>query len=73
MERSKMADKLKPTVEPAQALALEPRTPLGRWLALIRARIVASGEPLLDWDAIEREVLEHRGGSKGDLLEEDVC
>jgi len=30
----------------------------------IRSSIVASGEPLLDWDDIEREVAERRGTSK---------
>jgi hypothetical protein len=39
-----------------------PRTPLGARLTEIRKRIVASGQPLLDWDGIEREVAERRGG-----------
>ena len=39
----------------------EPRTPLGRRLWEIRAKIVASGEPLLGWEEIEREVAERRG------------
>lgn len=39
-----------------------PKTPLGRKLWKIRAKIIASGEPLLDWDDIEREVAERRGG-----------
>jgi len=38
----------------------EPRTALGRRLAAIRAKIVASGEPLLDFDEVEREVSERR-------------
>lgn len=37
------------------------RTPLGRRLWEIRSRIVASGEPLLGWEEIEREVSERRG------------
>jgi hypothetical protein len=37
------------------------RTPLGRRLAELRARIVASGEPLLDWSQLEREIAERRG------------
>lgn len=46
----------------------QPRTPLGRRLWEIRNRILASGEPLLDWDDIEREVAERRGGvSESDL------
>ena len=39
----------------------KPRTPLGRRLWEIRAKIVASGEPLLGWEEIEREVAERRG------------
>lgn len=39
-----------------------PRTELGRRLMAIRQEIVASGTPLLDWDDIEREVAERRGG-----------
>jgi hypothetical protein len=39
-----------------------PKTPLGRRLWEIRARIVASGEPLLGWKEIEREVADRRGG-----------
>lgn len=38
-----------------------PRTPLGQRLWNIRARIVASGEPLLTWDDIDRELAERRG------------
>lgn len=40
----------------------KPRTPLGRELWELRKRIVASGEPLLDAEGIEREVAERRGG-----------
>lgn len=38
------------------------RTELARKLWEIRKRIVASGVPLLDWDGIEREKAERRGG-----------
>jgi hypothetical protein len=38
-----------------------PRTSLGERLAQIRQRIVASGEPLLSWGEIERELAERRG------------
>jgi hypothetical protein len=41
-----------------------PKTPLGQRLWQIRQEVVESGEPLLDWDDIEREVAERRGGSK---------
>ena len=50
---------------PAQILAESsyvPRTPLGARLMEIRKRIVASGQPLLDWDEIEREGAQRRGG-----------
>lgn len=40
-----------------------PQTPLGQRLWQIRQRIVESGELLLDWEGIEREVAERRGGS----------
>ncbi len=39
----------------------QPKTPLGRKLVSIRAKIIASGEPLLNWEEIEREVAERRG------------
>ncbi|PKO20844.1 MAG: hypothetical protein CVU38_17935 [Chloroflexi bacterium HGW-Chloroflexi-1] len=39
----------------------KPQTELGRRLWEIRARIVASGEPLLGWKDIERELAERRG------------
>jgi hypothetical protein len=39
-----------------------PRTALGRELVEIRKSIVASGQHLLDWDELEREVAERRGG-----------
>lgn len=39
-----------------------PRTSLGRQLWEIRERIVASGAPLLDWDEIEEELADRRGG-----------
>ena len=38
------------------------RTPLGRKLRAIRARIVASGEPFLNWDDLEKEMASRRGG-----------
>ena len=38
-----------------------PRTPLGRRLWTIRRRILASGQPLLDWQDIENEVRDRRG------------
>jgi hypothetical protein len=48
-----------PAVEAApQGMA---RTRLGEPLLRIREQIVASGEPLLSWEDIEREVAQRRG------------
>ena len=44
-----------------RSIRYRPRTELGRRLWNIRARIVASGRPLLSWDELEREVVERRG------------
>jgi predicted DNA-binding antitoxin AbrB/MazE fold protein len=38
------------------------RTPLGKDLRELKARVVESGVPLLDWDEIETEVASRRGG-----------
>lgn len=38
-----------------------PKTALGRRLWEIRKRIVASGEPLLGWKELEKEIAERRG------------
>ena len=40
-----------------------PRTELGRKLLALRAEAVRSGIPLLDWDELEREIAERRGGT----------
>jgi hypothetical protein len=40
----------------------QPRSLLGDRLRKIRAEIVASGTPLLDWSGVEREKAERRGG-----------
>lgn len=37
------------------------RTPLGRRLDEIRTRIKASGQPLLSWEDVDRELAERRG------------
>ena len=39
----------------------KPRTPLGERLWRLRQEILRSGEPLLDWDDLEKEVAERRG------------
>jgi hypothetical protein len=41
------------------------RTPLGQRLWLLRQLAVRSGEPLLDWDDLSREVAERRGEKIG--------
>lgn len=41
--------------------SFEPKTPLGRRLWAIRKRIVASGETLLGWEEIEKEIATRRG------------
>lgn len=56
----KHADAERPGMNPEEEF--HPRTELGRRLWELRKKIVASGEPLLDWDDIEREVAERRGG-----------
>ena len=52
--------------EPLETEEYRPRTALGRRLARIRKRIVAAGEPLLDWDGVERELADRRGTWVGD-------
>ncbi len=44
-----------------EAISYKPKTPLGRKLWAIRARIVASGEPLFSWEEIEQEIASQRG------------
>ena len=41
---------------------VEPRTPLGKKLASLRAEIVASGAAMLDDRKLEEEIAERRGG-----------
>lgn len=45
----------------ASKVTLRARTPLGKKLLALRAKIVASGEPLLSWDEIDAEVRKRRG------------
>ena len=51
----------KPSDEYPVSKRFEARTPLGRRLLATRKRIVSSGESLLDWDAVDREVAQRRG------------
>jgi predicted nucleic acid-binding protein len=46
--------------------AFVPQTELGHRLWIIRQRIVSSGQPLLDWQAIERELRERTGEASGE-------
>jgi hypothetical protein len=52
----------------AQEPEFRPKTELGRRLWELRKQIVASGEPLLEWEDLEKEIAERRGGvSERDL------
>lgn len=46
----------------SEILTHETKAQLGEQLRLIRAKIVASGEPLLNQDEIEKEIASRRGG-----------
>lgn len=45
----------------SEAPGYEPRTPLGQKLMVLRRQIARSGEPLLDWEDLDREIAERRG------------
>lgn len=45
----------------ASKVSLKARTPLGKKLLSLRAKIVAGGEPLLSWEEIDIEVKKRRG------------
>jgi len=49
-------------------LSFVPRTALGKKLLASRNEMVAKGDPLLDREAIEKEVAESRGGYADDTL-----
>jgi len=52
----------------------KPRTTLGKRLKEIRARIIDSGEKLLDWDDLEIELLERKGEKRRQNIEEtNLC
>ncbi|RRR74140.1 MAG: hypothetical protein EI684_07685 [Candidatus Viridilinea halotolerans] len=55
-DRQRLVQLLVAAPPPAEAIA-----PLGVQLRALRAQIVASGEPLLDEDALAIEVAERRG------------
>jgi len=54
--------------EETDQLSYIPRTPLGKRLLAIRAKIVANGTPLLDPDEIDKEVAARRGGAQDDSV-----
>jgi predicted HTH domain antitoxin len=45
-----------------QTQLLNPVTVLGKKLVETRARLIVSGTPLLDWEEIQQEVADRRGG-----------
>ena len=49
--------------EPGKRLGSEGRTALGKRLRAIRQKLISAGEPLLDWDGIDKEIAERRGES----------
>ena len=51
-----------PRIRVVSKATYHPQTSFGKELMEIRKRIVASGERLLDWDEIEKEVARLRGG-----------
>lgn len=57
-------DPIAPDQEKQDADSYRPRTALGQRLWEIRTRIVATGEPLPDWDGLRREVAQRRGGAE---------
>ena len=59
--RLKSAERVTSEKESGGQRDFVPRTELGRRLWRIRQRILASGQPLLDWDGIESELRDRRG------------
>jgi hypothetical protein len=60
IEKERMEEGMEPFSSP-------PKTPLGKRLREIRAKIFASGVPLLDWEEIAHEVADRRGGFESDM------
>ena len=56
----------------AVANSYQPQSALGRDLRRIRAELVASGEPLLDWADIEKDVSIRRGGQHDESDDTDL-
>jgi hypothetical protein len=51
-----------PAPETAPEPEFEPKTELERLLWEARREFLLSGDPMLDWDGLEREIAERRGG-----------
>ncbi len=58
---------LKKATATRQVAEPKSKSTLGERLQQIREEIVASGEPLLDWEGVEREKAERRGGDQEDV------
>jgi len=50
---------------PTDLADFKPRTALGSDLLRIRRRIIASGEPMLGWKQLDREIARRRGEAAG--------
>lgn len=48
-------------IEERSEVDREGQTPLGKRLRALRKKLIATGEPLLDWDGIEEEIANRRG------------
>jgi hypothetical protein len=53
-------------IQPDVEATIKPASNLGERLQKIRNKIVSSGVPLLDWEGVEREKTERRGGYQGE-------
>ena len=66
--RMKLETEKETLEETGKTLPYTPKTELGKKLLAIRAKIVASGTPLLNWEEIEEEVAARRGGLQNKSL-----
>lgn len=56
MKTKKKADEI------LETFSYKPKTPLGKKLMEMREKIITSGERMLDWEDIEEEISDRRGG-----------
>lgn len=56
MKTKKKADEI------LETFSYTPKTPLGKKLMEMREKIITSGERMLDWEDIEEEISDRRGG-----------